>query len=448
MLRVNCYLVDSRTHRQISARTVESEVGDAFKLQDQVVNAVLDMLPTSLNPSQRQALVARQDTQPAAYEAYIRGRGYLLEYEKPENIDNAINEFNQALRIDPKYAPAYAGMGRAYLIGFRQLNKSHDWLGRASKNCDTALALSPRSAEGYSCLGEVLKTEGHYAEAAKQFQLAVDADSTSDDALIGLADSYQKLGNLAAAEQTYRKAVTLRPNYWAVYSWLGAFYFGQGRYQEAADMFRKVNELAPDNYRGYFNLGAVLLLQNLYDQSIDASKRSIDLRPNLEAYVNLGAAYFLQHKFDDAATAFQAGLALDKSEPVNWGNLGDAIYWNPKRRSEAATAYKQAIELAHAKLAVNPNDSDTWAYVGEYSAMIDDRKTAEEAIQHVTALGTSDPLVMLRLALIYNHFGETDQTLTWLKKAVAAGLPWFIIRDMPDFEGLKENSSFQALERG
>ncbi len=445
VLRVNCYLVDSRTHRQISARTVESEAGDAFKLQDQVVNAVLDMLPTSLNPSQRQALVARQDTQPAAYEAYIRGRGYLLEYEKPENIDNAIAEFNQALKIDPKYAPAYAGMGRAYLIGFRQLNKSQDWLGRASKNCDTALALSPQSAEAYSCLGEVLKTEGHYAEAAKQFQLAVDADSTSDDALIGLADSYQKLGNLAAAEQTYRKAVTLRPNYWAVYSWLGAFYFGQGRYQEAADMFRKVNELAPDNYRGYFNLGAVLLLQNLYDQSIDASKRSIDLRPNLEAYVNLGAAYFLQHKFDDAATAFQAGLALDKSEPVNWGNLGDALYWNPKRRSEAATAYKQAIALAHAKLAVNPNDSDTWAYVGEYSAMIDDRKTAEEAIQHVTALGSSDPLVMLRLALIYNHFGETDQTLTWLKKAVDGGLPRFIIRDLPDFEGLKMNPTFRAL---
>ena len=400
--------------------------------------------PRTLNGSQRQALVAHQDTQPAAYEAYIRGRGYLLEYEKPENIDNAITEFQQALKVDPKYAPAYAGLGRAYLIGFRQLNKSKDWLSRASENCDKALAMSSQSAEAYACLGEVLKTEGQYAEAAKQFQHAVDLDSTSDDALIGLADSYQKLGNIAAAEQSYRKAVTLRPSYWAVYSWLGAFYFGQGRYQEAADMFRKVNELAPDNYRAYYDLGAVLLLQNLYDESINASKRSIELRPNLEAYVNLGAAYFLQHKFDDAATAFQAGLNLGDSEPVNWGNLGDALYWNPNRHSEAAKAYKQAIYLARAKLAVNPNDIETWAYLGEYSAMIDDRRTGEQAIQQVTRLGTTDPLIMFRLALIHNHFGETDQTLAWLRKAVTAGLPRFFIRDTPDFEKLQGNPTFQA----
>jgi serine/threonine protein kinase/Flp pilus assembly protein TadD len=444
-MRINCYLVDSRTHRQLAARTIEADSGDAFKLQDQVVNAALDMLPASLNGSQRQALTAHQDTQPAAYEAYIRGRGYLLEYEKPENIDNAITEFNQALKVDPKYAAAYAGLGRAYLIGFRQLDKSKDWLSRASENCDTALAMSSKSAEAYACLGEVLKTEGNYAEAAKQFQHAVDLDATSDDALIGLADSYQKLGNVTAAEQSYRKAVILRPSYWAVYSWLGAFYFGQGRYQEAAEEFRKVNELAPDNYRAYYDLGAVLLLQNRYDESISASNRSIELRPNLEAYVNLGAAYFLQHKFNDAATAFQAGLKLGENEPVNWGNLGDALYWSPTRRSEAATAYKRAVELARAKLAVNPNDTETWAYLGEYSAMIDDRGTAEEAIRHVTRLGTTDPLVMLRLALIYNHFGETDQTLVWLRKAVAAGLPRFFIRDTPDFEKLKGNPNFQVL---
>lgn len=447
-MRINCYLVDSRTHRQLAARTIEAGTGDAFKLQDQVVNAALDMLPATINGSQRQALVTHQDTQPTAYEAYIRGRGYLLEYEKPENIDNAIMEFQQALKVDPKYAAAYAGLGRAYLIGFRQLNKSKDWLSRASENCDTALALSSQSADAYACLGEVLKTEGHYSEAAKQFQRAVDLDSTSDDALIGLADSYQKLGNVAAAEQSYRKAITLRPSYWAVYSWLGTFYFAQARYQEAADMFRKVNDLAPDNYRGYYDLGAVLLLQNLYDESISASKRSIELRPNLEAYVNLGAAYFLQHKFDDAATAFQSGLALDKSEPVNWGNLGDALYWNPKRRSEAGKAYTQAIKLARAKLAVNPNDSETWAYVGEYSAMIEDRRAAEEAIQHVNRLGTTDPLVMLRLSLIYNHFGEMNQTLVWLKKAVSAGLPRFFIRDTPDFEKLKGNPDFQAVANG
>ncbi len=56
IMRVNCYLVDSRTHRQLAARTIEADAGDAFKLQDQVVNATLDMLPGNINGPQRQAL--------------------------------------------------------------------------------------------------------------------------------------------------------------------------------------------------------------------------------------------------------------------------------------------------------------------------------------------------------------------------------------------------------
>ena len=55
-----------------------------------------------------------QAAAPAGYEYYVRGRGYLQDYEKPENIDSAIVEFEHAIRIDPKYAPAHAGLGEAY----------------------------------------------------------------------------------------------------------------------------------------------------------------------------------------------------------------------------------------------------------------------------------------------------------------------------------------------
>ena len=71
-IRVNCYLVDSKTHRQIAARSITVDAGDAFGLQDRVVSETLDMLPTQIQPEQRRKLNVRQDTQPAAYEAYIR----------------------------------------------------------------------------------------------------------------------------------------------------------------------------------------------------------------------------------------------------------------------------------------------------------------------------------------------------------------------------------------
>jgi eukaryotic-like serine/threonine-protein kinase len=445
VVRINCYLVDSKTHRQLAAKSIEAEVTDSFGLQDRVVSAALDMLPTQIKPEQRRELNVSQDTQPAAYEAYIRGRGYLQEYEKPENIGNAIAELGNAIKIDPNYAPAYAGLGEAYWIGYQQFNRGKEWLTKASSNCEKALALGPQVGEGYTCLGNVSLGTGKYEEAVKQYQRALDLNHDSNEALEGLAAAYGKLGNTSAAEVAFKRAIALRPNYWSVYSWLGEFYFNQARYAEAAAMFQKVIELAPDNYRGYFNLGAVYIFEGRYPEAIDASKRSIDLRPTLQAYVNLGAAFFLVRRFEDAVGAFQEGLKLDNRESVIWGNLADALYWTPGRRSEAPDAYRKAISLNRSKLDVNPRDGGTLAYIAEYSAMLGDNKTALQTLQQAQTLSPGDPEVMFRAALVYRQLGNTDQCLSWLQKAVDAGYPRGIIRDTPDFQGLSENPRFRAL---
>ena len=256
-IRVNCYLVDSKTHRQIAARSMTVDAGDTFGLQDRVVSETLDMLPAQIKPEQRRKLSVRQDTQPAAYEAYIQGRGYLQEYEKPENVDSAIAAFKQALKIDPNYALAYAALGDAYLTGYQQFSKSKDWIDNASRNCEKALALNPELLDGHVCLGNVLNGTGKYEQAVQEFQRAVSSNSGSEEALRGLATAYTNVGNFAAAESTYKKAIELRPNYWGVYSWMGLFYYGQARYADATAMFLKATELAPDNYQGYSTLGGI-----------------------------------------------------------------------------------------------------------------------------------------------------------------------------------------------
>ena len=445
VIRINCYLVDSRTHRQIAARTIEADANDTFKIQDQVVNATLDMLPGTIEAGRRRALAARQDTQPAAYEAYIRGRGYLLEYEKPENIDNAITEFQQALKVDPKYAPAYAGLGEAYWIGYQQLNRGKEWLDKASESCQRALGLSSRMPDGYTCLGNVFFGTGKYEQAVAQYQVALDLDHANNDALEGLASSYAKLGNPASAEAAYQKAISLRPNYWSVYSWLGEFYTGQARYKEAAEMYSKALELAPDNYVGYRNLGGVYLYENRYDDAISALTHSIDLRPSLEAYTDLGAAYFLQHQFEQAVETLQKGIELDQHNYINWGNLGDALYWIPARRAESSNAYQHAVSLARGQLEINPRDATAMGYLAEYTAMLGDKPGALKALEGALKESPKDPQILFQAAQIYNHFGDTKDCLSWLKKAVDAGYSRTIVRRMPDFDGLQSNPTFRSL---
>ena len=447
-LRITCNLVDSKTGRQIGARTITRDVNDIFNLQDETVNAALDMLASAKINLQPQTSPTHPDTSPAAYEAYIRGRGYLQEYEKPENIDNAMADFNQALKVDPNYAPAYAGLGEAYWIGYQQQNRGKQWLTDAANSCQKALEIAPNLAGGHACTGNVLFGTGKYEQAVAQYERALEIDPNSDYVLGQIADAYQKLSNPAEAEAAYKKAITLRPNYWAVYSGLGVLYTGQARYADAADMFTKVTELAPDNYSGYSNLGAVYLLQGRYDDAITQLKRSIDLRPTVIAYTNLGSAYFSLRRFADAADSFQQGVKLDDRYWVNWGNLGDALYWTPGRRSEAAAAYRSAISLAQAKLDVNPRDADTRAIVASYYAMLGDRKQALKSLQEALELAPKDPDVAFRAAIVYMHAGDTERCLAWIKTAVDEGISRPSIRDLPDFDPLQSNPKFRALVVG
>lgn len=444
-VRITCSLVDPKTRVQIAAREVTGDSSEIFELQDRLFDQVLEMLSLAVVPSRRQALQARPDTKPAAYDFYLRGRGYLEDYQNLDNIENAIAQFEKAISVDKNYAPAYAAMGMAYAIGFQQKNRGKDWLDKARSRCERALAITPQLAEGHSCMGNVYFSTGRYEEAVQQFQRSLDLDHSSDETLRLLAAAYQKTGNTAAAEEAFRNAISLRPNYWAVYNAFGAFYYSQARYTNAAEMFRKAIQLAPLNYRGYSNLGGIYFAQGKYLEAVDALQRSVALRPSVESYLNLGAAYFYLRRYDDATESLQRALKIDDKDWQNWGNLADTLYQIPYRRAEALGAYGKAIERAKARLEVNPRDATILAYSADYYAMLDQDRQARDQLARALELTSADAEVLFRAAILHNHFGDTEKTLEYLNKAVAAGFSPTVIRDTPDFDHLKSDPRFRKL---
>ena len=442
-VQVSCSLVDSRTHRQIGARTVTGDASDLFALEDRVVAQILGILPGETAVSETK--LANPGAQPPGYAAYLRGRGYLLEYEKPENLDSAIADFNHALEMDRNFAPAHAGLGRAYMIGYNLFNKGKEWLDQSSIQCAEALRLDARLAEAHSCIGDFYNAKGQYERAAKEFHLAVELDADDEFAWKGLGRSYDKLDKTSEAEASYKKAIELRPHYWAVYNWLGVFCFQRARYSEAIDAFRKAIELAPENHRLYGNLGGVYVQIGRYDDAIVALRRSIGLLPTMNAYSNLGAAYFYTHRFTEAADTARKATELDDKDWLAWGNLGDALYWIPGRRQEAAQAYQMARNLAIARLSVNPNDALTTACVAVYSAMLDDKRDATANIDRALSLAPDSGDVLFRASLVYNQLGNNDKTLYSLKKAVEHGFSTTTVRDTPDFDHLHNSPAYAAV---
>jgi eukaryotic-like serine/threonine-protein kinase len=443
-IRINCSLVDSKTHRQLTARTITADANDAFALEDQVSSEITSLLAADGGMRAKTSPMARPENNPEAYASYLRGRGYLSEYQKPENVDLAIAELRNAVRVDPEYPNSYAALGEAYLLGYQQTNRAGEWVSQAQRNCEKSLAVR-ETAEGRICLGGVYNLTGKYDLASQEFKRAVQIDPSNEDGLRGEADAYVKLGNPGAAETAYQKAVALRPNYWGVHSWLGAFYYSQARYDDAIAQFKKVIELAPANYRGYSNLGAMYVAEGKYADALNPLNKSIEIRPNLEAFNNLGNAYFQLRRFSDAADVFQRGLNLDDNDWLLWGNLGDSLFWSGRQRAQAMQAYEKAIARAERKLEVNPKDTIVLAFLADYNAMSGHQQKAVEQIEQAMALTPEDGEIRLRAAIIYNQGGDSQRCLTSLEKAVALGYSAQVIRDTPDFDRLHSNPRFRAL---
>jgi tetratricopeptide (TPR) repeat protein/tRNA A-37 threonylcarbamoyl transferase component Bud32 len=444
MLRVRYWLVDTLTRRQLRADTITAPATDPFAVEDKVVASVLDSLEIELEPRERTLLTAHETRQPAAYDYYLRGRGYLQDYYKPESIESAITVFRRALEQDGRYALAHAGMGEAFWRMY-ELTQDAKYVDQAQAACAQAVAMDSGLSTGHTCLGIVYAGRGKYEQAVQEFQRAVLFEPTSDDAYRGLASAYGKLGRPAEAEKTYRRAIDLRPQYWAGYSWMGALYCSQGRYGDAAEMFSQVVKLAPDCYRGYSNLGGAYLLQGHYPEAIPLIERSLSLRPTGSAFSNLGTARFFQRQFAEAAQAYEEAAKLDEREWLLWGNLGDACYMAPGKRASASGAYRKAVALAEDRLRINPRDAAALGYLAYYYAMLDERAKARARAEQAVAAAPTDPELLFNVALAHNQLGEVDQALAWLEKSLAAGYSRSTIRDTPLIDNLRSDRRFQQL---
>jgi serine/threonine-protein kinase len=443
-MRVNYTLVDARTRRQLRAGSVTAQIADPFSLQDRVVDSVLNMLDLELSAQDRALLSEHGTMQPAAYDFYLRGRGYLQDYEKPENIDSAITVFNRALERDPNYSLAYAGLGESY---WHKYEHTHDnqWLSKSTAACERANTMAPKLADGSICLGMLYNETGNYEKAQRQFQRALELNPTSDDSYRGLGLAYEHLGKFDDAEATYRRAINLRSQDWAGYNWLGSFYASRGRYQDAVQMFAQVVALAPDSFRGHSNLGATYLAWGRYSDAIPLLERSVAIRPTAVALSNLGAAYFYQRRFADAARTYEQALRLDNKNFMIIGNLAEAYYWLAGRHQQAIASYKQAIPLAEQAVRSSPRDPGMLTTLALYYAMVGERSKALRLVRQGVALAPSDPEILLTTALVFAQTGDDEQTVRTLQQAVDAGLNPNRVLDSPSLDRFASQPRIKQL---
>jgi serine/threonine-protein kinase len=443
-VRVNYSLVDARSHEQLRGGTITAAATDPFALQDQVSARVTELLKLELEPQEKKTLSAHGTSEPAAYDFYLRGLGYLQNYDKEENVDNAISVFRHALEKDSGFAGAYAGLGQAYWQKFEHTHENH-LVSDATKACQIALEKDPTLTQGHTCLGHVYQGTGKYELAAAEYQQASKSEPTLDAVQTGLARAYESLNRLQEAEQSYKAVIALRPDYWAGYNRLGIFYLRHGRLEEAAQMYTQVASLVPDSFVGFANLGITRIQQGRYSEAIEPLNQSLKIRKTGDGMSNLATAYFQSGRYADAARSLEEATTLDANNYEIWGNLGDAYYWAPGMRERAAGVYRKALDLGEEQRKVNPRDAHMLSYLAEYHAMLGEKQKAQLLIGEAEKLAARDPEVLYYAAMVYVQAGDKRKSLDKLESAVAAGYPTAGVRDTPNFSVLQNDPRFRAL---
>lgn len=441
--RVVWTLTSTKSGQTLAAHTLTAPLSDPFTLQDQVADGVIRALQITLRPDEQAALAVHGTVDPAAYEYYLQGHGYLEAPARPGNIANALEVLNRALSVDPNFGRAYAERGRAYWLDYT-VTKQTSWVDKARGDCSKAVSLGNAGADGHQCMGLVDAGTGQYQQAAAEYQKAIQLEPTDERAYVGLADAYARMNRLSDAENTYRQAIAANPNSVYACERLGIFYLQQAEYAKAAGLFQKAIDLAPENHIDYSNLGAAYLYLGNYPAAIAAFQQSLKLHAAPGAYANLGTAYYQSRNFADAARNYELALHYNQNDPDMWGNLADADHFSGQQ-AKALDAYKKQLSLLNDQLKVNPRDAQLQGEVASCYASLGDKTQAAAHLALSLELGRGNKDLLFNAAVVYNDLGETGDALEWLHKSFVAGYSAAIVRDSPEFDNLRGNPQFQQL---
>jgi tetratricopeptide (TPR) repeat protein len=414
-----------------------------FAIENQLATATATALNIPLRTDEQRALAAHGTTFPEAYQYFLQGRGYLLEAFTPEIFKSAQTMFKEALRIDPNYGAAKAGLGESWLYAFEHDNQTKD-IEEARRACNDAVTLGNAGADGHICLGKLAEETGKGDEAASEYQKALQLEPASETASIGLAKAYEKLNQPEKAEAVYKQTIALRPNYWRGYDQLGGFYFRTADYAKAEQMFRTATEKDPQSFRSFSNLAAALVSQAKDEQAIGALKESIALHATADAYTNLGVTLFKLRRFNEAAEAFRQSIQLSPNAYDTWSSLGAAEYYG-SHRDQAMKDYRKGIELATAQLETSPHDAGILGDIATMYSMLGDTPRAIDFMNRALAINHSDNGLMFNAAQLYNQLHQTGPALEWLGKALQAGYPPSIVATTAALDNLHSNPRYQQL---
>jgi len=279
-VRITAQLIDARADRHLWAKSFERNSRDVLALQDELASAIAREIHVQLTPDERSRLARAPTVNPEAYDAYLKGR-YFFNRPSDENLKKAITHFQEAVKLDPNYAPAFSGLSDAYLwAGYNEgVWTATEARPKAKEAAEKAIVLDDTSAEAHASLAT--------------FKLFYEYD-------------------WAGSEAEFRRAFALNPNYAFAHDQFGMGLGFQGRFAEAIAEGKLASELDPLSPQIPLDASVALAWDRQYPAAMELVKRAASLDPTyFFAPFEAGWIAIQAGKVSDAIPGFRKAKAME-----------------------------------------------------------------------------------------------------------------------------------------
>lgn len=369
-IRVTVQMLKVDDGSALWAQSFDENFTNIFAIEDSISRRVAEAVSANLNAEETSRLGKHYTENAQAYQAYIKGR-YFWNKRSAEGLDKAIKYFQEAIELDPAYALAYSGLADSYnLLTIFSGVSPHDAYPKAKAAAAKALEIDPTLAEAHNSMA--------YA------RMRYDWD-------------------WKGAEEEFKRALDLNPNYATAHHWYGEYLLHVGRMEEAVAETRRALEMDPLSIMINADLAWVFYYAGDYDNAIRQCRKTLEMDSDfIVARLALGLAYDEKGMYEEAMAEFK---------------------------------YKNM-------------EKGYWSRVAHIMAVSGRKKRALQIIKPYEGMAKENPRLLYGIAGVYAGLGDRDQTMRLLEKAYAEHQELLIyLKVDPRFNPLRSDERFQDLLR-
>jgi TolB-like protein/DNA-binding winged helix-turn-helix (wHTH) protein/Flp pilus assembly protein TadD len=275
-LRATAKLIQVSPEKHIWAGSYERSFRDALALQSEIANAIAGEIQGTLAPRQHPRATTTRAVNPEAQLAYWKARYFLHGRRERDAAKKSIEYSEQAVGLDPSYAPAHAAIALSYLM-LSKLGGAFpsEVISRARTAAQRAVALDEELAEGHVALGAILLAyDWDWTGTEREIRRAISLNPSHADAHLGLANYLAAVGRVDEAVAEIRRARELDPFSFYINRNVGRILFFARRYDEAIAELRQTGDMAPNSFSVVDNwIIRSLLRKGLADDAVDLDLR-------------------------------------------------------------------------------------------------------------------------------------------------------------------------------